>query len=107
MGARYEEAAVDYLQTRGLKIIERNYRCRFSEIDIIGKDDEYLVFIEVKYRSDSRYGYGAEAVNFSKQEKIRRGAQYYLNEKRIVDAPCRFDVISITGKEFVWLKDAF
>lgn len=85
-----------------------NYRCRNGEIDIIAKDGEYLVFCEVKYRRDLKYGEGLEAVDLKKQRKISMCALYYITEKGMDRMPVRFDVVSILGDGKVKVvKDAF
>ena len=106
-GTRYESLAADYLQGQGLTIMERNYQDRTGEIDLIGRDGTFLVFVEVKYRRDMRSGDPAEAVTPRKQQHIRRTAQYYLYSHRCGDVPCRFDVVSILGEEIRWIRDAF
>ena len=106
-GKRYESLAADYLQGQGLTIMERNYQDRTGEIDLIGRDGTFLVFVEVKYRRDMRSGDPAEAVTPRKQQHIRRTAQYYLYSHRCGDVPCRFDVVSILGEEIRWIRDAF
>ena len=106
-GTRYEGLAADYLQGQGLTIMERNYQDRTGEIDLIGRDGTFLVFVEVKYRRDMRSGDPAEAVTPRKQQHIRRTAQYYLYSHRCGDVPCRFDVVSILGEEIRWIRDAF
>lgn len=107
-GTAYEEKAARYLEEKGFKILERNYRCRQGEIDLIARDGAYLVFVEVKYRRSSRLGCPAEAVDGRKQQRIRRAAFHYCYERRIPeDHPCRFDVISITGEETEHIIHAF
>lgn len=107
-GSRYETAAADYLEERGYRVLERNYRCRAGEIDLIAMHGEYLVFIEVKYRSDGRAGYGPESVDRRKQLRIIRAASWYLAEKHIgPEQPCRFDVVSFLGDEAALIQDAF
>lgn len=112
-GTDYERAAGCYLEGLGYEILEYNYRCRSGEIDIVARDREYLVFCEVKYRSDNRKGYPLEAVDKRKQQTIFRCAVYYLTEHRLADAPCRFDVIGIDGvggtkeAEITHIKNAF
>ena len=78
LGSRYEEKAAACLEQRGWRILERNYRCRQGEVDLICRDGGYLVFVEVKYRSDDRFGAPAEAVDGRKQARIRGAAAYYL-----------------------------
>lgn len=108
IGSRYEQMAADFLTAQGAVIIEKNYRCRHGEIDLIVRDGRYLVFTEVKYRKDGRMGDPAEAVDFHKQQRIRQTARYYLYSRRYgEDTPCRFDVISILGDEIHWIRNAF
>lgn len=108
LGSEYEQRAAEYLTQRGLKILERNYRCRQGEIDLIARDGSYLVFVEVKYRSDDSKGDPAEAVGSRKQQHIREAARFYLYQKRYgEDTPCRFDVIGILGDHIHWIRDAF
>ena len=106
-GTDYERAAGFYLEQMGWTILEYNYRCRSAEIDIVARDGEYLVFCEVKYRSDGRRGDPLEAVDVRKQQRIRRAALYYLTEHGKIDAPCRFDVIGIRGTKITHIRDAF
>lgn len=107
-GSRYEDIAAAFLEQQGYQILERNYRDRRGEIDIIAKEDGILVFVEVKYRKNNRKGYPEEAVDITKQQHIRHTAQYYLYQKRCSDAvPCRFDVVSVLGDEIRLIRDAF
>ena len=107
-GTEYEEQAAQWLTERGFEILEKNYRCRIGEIDLIARDGRYLVFIEVKYRSDGKAGDPSEAVNWQKQKKICKTAGWYLRQKRIPeDMPCRFDVVSILGSQIHHIKNAF
>ena len=99
-GSCYERKAADYLKQQGLFILRYNYRCRFGEIDLIARDGEYLVFVEVKYRKDNSSGYSLAAVNPAKQKTICKVARYFLTvEYHNVDIPCRFDVAGIDGDE--------
>ena len=103
-----EEEAVRFLQKKGVSILERNFRDRNGEIDLIAQEDGVLLFIEVKYRRSSRYGEPEEAVNVEKQRKISRTALYYLHHKQEgMQTPMRFDVISVTDGEIRWIRDAF
>ena len=107
-GSCYERKAAEYLISCGCNIIEKNYRCRAGEIDLIVRDGSYLVFVEVKYRSTASAGYGSEAVDIRKQIRIRKAAVWYMKQHHIsVDQPCRFDVISFLGDEISIVKDAF
>ncbi|MEW6510484.1 MAG: YraN family protein [Bacteroidota bacterium] len=111
-GKEAEELAVEYLQHRGYSIVERNYRfSKKGEIDIIARDGEYLVFCEVKSRSDEEFGPPEYALTPLKQRTIRRTAEAYLALKHIQDQACRFDVVAIRLVEgrpvLTLLKNAF
>lgn len=107
-GTWYERKAADYLKQQGLFILRYNYRCRSGEIDLIARDGQYLVFVEVKYRNDSNSGNALEAVNPAKQRAICKVARYFLTvEYRCMDVPCRFDVVGIDGDRIHWMKNAF
>ncbi len=107
-GAAYEQIAAQYLQKHGITIVERNYRNRRGEIDLIGKDGDYTVFIDVKYRKDSEAGQPAEAVNYGKQRKICNVADYYRMVHHMGDfTPVRYDVVAICGAEITWYQNAF
>jgi len=95
LGKKGEDLAAKHLAQNGYKLVTRNYRCTLGEIDIIAQDGENLVFIEVKTRSGHSFGSPAEAVTRHKQQQILRVAQYYLQEKRCTDVPCRFDVVAV------------
>lgn len=108
VGASYEEQAARYLEKQGYRILERNFFSRYGEIDLIAKDGDTLVFIEVKYRSSIAAGDPAEAVTEKKQGRIRKTAQYYLCRHRISeDIPCRFDVAAVLGSQIRLIKNAF
>lgn len=107
-GAFYELRAAEYLKAQGLTILERNYRCRSGEIDLIAKDGLFLVFVEVKYRSTGTAGYALEAVSAKKAAQVRRVAAVYLYRNRYPETtPCRFDAVGIDGEQITWLKNAF
>ena len=106
-GTQYEERAAEYLIAQNYQILERNYRIRSGEIDIIARDGTILVFIEVKYRKNEESGNPLEAVDIRKQKKIINVARYYLYQKKYGDVPCRFDVIGICGSHIEHIKDAF
>lgn len=108
IGEEQESLACQYLLERGIRIRERNFRCRQGEIDIIGYEKEYLIFFEVKYRRDDSKGNAAEAVGFGKQRKICRVSDYYrMIHGCSLDTPIRFDVIAIDGDKIEWIRDAF
>lgn len=107
-GTTYEQKAVSYLQQQGVRILEQNYRNRKGEIDIIARDGEYLVFIEVKYRRDAEKGMPEEAVTYRKQVNICRTADYYRMVHGIGEfAAVRYDVIACCGEEIRWYRNAF
>ena len=95
LGKRGEDAAAAYLIDKGYLIVSRNYRRRSGEIDIICKDGNCYVFIEVKTRQGTYFGDPIEAVTVHKQRQIRRTALDYLTRKNLLDIPVRFDVIGI------------
>ena len=97
-----------YLKKQGYCIVERNYYTPYGEIDIIAQQDKVLVFVEIKYRSNRRYGAATDAVDHRKQWRISKSAMYYYayhgyEEQR----PCRFDVITVQGSAVTHIQDAF
>lgn len=108
-GAQTEERAAKFLQQQGLVTYARNYRCKLGEIDLIMRQGDTLVFVEVRLRSHRQFASAAESVNFSKQRKIIKTAQYYLQQHKLTDKiNCRFDVIAFGDKpDPEWIKDAF
>ena len=108
VGTQYESMAVQYLTEAGYHILERNFRCRTGEIDIIAKDGAYLVFVEVKYRASATCGSALEAVDYRKQQSILRVAQYYMVSHGYgTQTNCRFDVVAIQGTEITLIQNAF
>ncbi len=108
LGTKYEDMAISYLESNGYEIIDRNFSCKMGEIDIIALDSGYLVFVEVKYRSDSRFGSPLEAVDYRKQEKIRRSAMYYISTLHGTSyQKIRFDVVGILGQDITLIRNAF
>lgn len=107
-----EKLAVEYLQNHGYVIIESNYRCRYGEIDIVAKEGPVWCFVEVKTRKSPRFGRGFESITTIKRMHITKTAVFFLNQRRLDDAPARFDVVSIdfyTGTEYKieLIKNAF
>ena len=98
-GKKSEIIASQFLKEKGYKILETNHKNKVGEIDIIAQDKDYLVFVEVKARLSRAFGDPLEAVDFRKQQKIRKTAELYLIMKRKTNTNCRFDVISILGNE--------
>lgn len=109
-GKKAEQLAEKYLQNKGLKSIERNYYSKMGEIDLIMKDKDELVFVEVRSRKSRDYGGSLASITQQKQHKIIKTAYLYLQKKRLFDKyPFRFDVVGIDGQppEIQWLKNAF
>ncbi|MBQ7956215.1 MAG: YraN family protein [Lachnospiraceae bacterium] len=108
IGAKKEELAAEYLKEKGMKILERNFRNRHGEIDIIGRHEDYLVFVEVKYRRSLRQGSPAQAVDYKKQKQICKVADYYRMIHKLGEStPVRYDVVAICEEEVSWIKNAF
>ena len=107
-GQDAENQAAQFLAGQGLTLVARNYRCRGGEIDLVCRDGATLVFVEVRLRSDPRFGGAAASVTVAKQGRIALAAQHYLAAHRLHDAPCRFDCVLIDGEAPPeWLRDAF
>lgn len=108
LGSRYEALAARFLEGKGVRVIEQNYRNRFGEIDLIARDQGVLCFIEVKYRTTEQAGFAEEAVDVRKQTKISKVSDYYRMVHQIdSEQPIRFDVIAVTGDQLNWYQDAF
>lgn len=101
LGKEGERVAERYLQNKGYKLVERNYRCRAGELDLIVLDRRVVVFVEVKTRTGRGFGSPLEAVEFRKQRKIIQAAQFFLAEKRLQQRDARFDVVGVSwaGRE--------
>jgi len=112
LGGEGEELAVRYLKRQGYRIIERNFHCPLGEIDVIARHGGYLVFVEIKSRSSSDFGFPHEAVHYYKQRRIIRAAMVYLARHRLNDnVLARFDVVAIergpSGAMFDIVQNAF
>jgi putative endonuclease len=111
IGEKAELLAQSFLEDRGLDLVTRNYHCRRGEIDLIMRDGNFLVFIEVRYRKSNIYGSAAESITRQKQSRLLTTAEYYLqNEMFYGDNSCRFDVITVSGQynpQIEWIKNAF
>jgi putative endonuclease len=112
IGRRIEDAALLWLGERGLRLRERNYRCRGGEIDLVMQDGDCVVFVEVRYRSSARFGSPAETVDLRKRQRLLRAARYYLQTHPDAGrAPARFDVVAnrpgMPALEFEWIRNAF
>lgn len=111
-GSLAEDAACDFLQARGLRLLARNARYRFGELDLVMLDGATLAFVEVRMRKDAGFGTGADSVDARKRRKLALAAQAWLSSHRAhAKAPCRFDVVSVTraGEGFAcdWIPAAF
>lgn len=107
-GAAAEHLAAIYLQRCGLKLLTSNYRCRFGEIDLVMRDGEETVFVEVRLRRHQAFGGAATSITASKQQKLTHTAEHYLMEHGT--SPCRFDAVLLDGlntDNITWLKNAF
>jgi putative endonuclease len=113
-GEKAEQNACQYLLKQNLKLISKNYRSKFGEIDIIMQDGQTLVFVEVRYRKQDKFGSGAESITLTKQKKLIKTASFYLQQHSYTNAlSARFDVVSMsaqpasTNMKIDWIKDAF
>ncbi|WP_088329997.1 YraN family protein [Lacimicrobium sp. SS2-24] len=106
LGQDAETRACKYLQTQGLQLVIKNYRCRSGEIDLIMQDHHEWVFVEVKYRSRTHFGHPAEYFDTKKRRKFESAMFQYMQQKGLNPAlvPHRIDLIAITGKHIQWIK---
>ncbi|MBX2847887.1 MAG: YraN family protein [Acidiferrobacterales bacterium] len=111
LGDQAEKLAQKFLKNQGLKLHQTNYHCRYGEIDIVMQDDDYLVFVEVRYRKSTDFGGALESVDSHKQRKLRNSAEHYLIKNKINDTPCRFDILCVNGNlkqaSIDWIQNAF
>jgi putative endonuclease len=106
IGAAAEQRAAEFLLRRGLKLVERNYRCRGGEIDLVMREGPVLVFVEVRARAASAFGGAAESITAAKQARLILAARHYL-ARHAIDAPCRFDALLLDAGEIEWIRNAF
>lgn len=107
-GQAAEQRASAYLQKQGLRELARNFRCPQGEIDLIMREGSTLVFVEVRQRAGASHGGAAESVTRSKQMRLIRTAERYLQDLRGVPIPaCRFDVVAMESANIDWIRDAF
>ncbi len=111
-GESLEKLAAQQLVQQGVKIVAENYLCKMGEIDIIARDNQDLVFIEVRYRKSDAYGGSLASVDKKKQQRVILAASHYLQKHKLTNKiACRFDVIAITGSlnqlRYNWIKGAF
>lgn len=112
IGRSGEESAERFLRGKGMQVVERNYRCPHGEIDLIMRDGETLVFVEVRRRASTSYGTPAETVSIAKQRKLTAAAQHFLLSQKISSRQSmRFDVVGIVaggkGETVDWIANAF
>lgn len=103
-----ETLAANYLEAQGLSLLQRNYHCRFGEIDLVMKQDNTIVFVEVRMRSHMAFGGAAASITASKQQKLIRTAEHFLQQHG--NATCRFDAIlmnTLNSSQIEWIRDAF
>jgi len=113
-GESLELEAANFLCSNGMTLVSRNFQCKLGEIDLIMRDKDVLVFVEVRYRRSSRFGSAVATVDRRKQIKLLRAAQFYLQRSGLRDRlPCRFDVLGISPSPisgelmYDWIRDAF
>jgi len=106
-GASAESDAAQLLVDAGYRIVERNFRCKAGELDIVARDGDVLVFVEVRSRADDEHGSAIEMIRRGKQRRVARVATYYLATIEPVFEECRFDIVAITAGEAILIKDAF
>lgn len=111
-GARYEDVALDHLERAGLALIARNYSCRYGEIDLVMRERDIVVFVEVRYRRSREFGGGIDSVHAGKRAKLVRAARAFLaDHPRLASAACRFDVLAIAdaagAPSLDWRRNAF
>lgn len=103
-GDEGEDQALHYLLTEGLQLVQRNFLCKGGEIDLIMRDHQHLVFVEVRKRASAQFGGALASVTPSKQRRLVHAAQVYLQTLKPQPA-CRFDLIAIESEQLLWLKD--
>ena len=111
-GEDVEAAALEFLLLRNFRLIEKNYRSRYGEIDLVMMDRQNLVFIEVRYRRNDSFGGAAQSIDQRKQQKLRRTAEKFLQQNHSMTFDgCRFDVVAVSGPSsnynIDWIADAF
>lgn len=117
-GRAVESHVAEYLEKQGFQLLHRNFRSRLGEIDLIGMHQNQLLFVEVRFRQNKRYGTAAESVDFRKQQKLIKAARFFLlTHPKMANCACRFDVVAVTlgrdtdpgdpALEIDWIKNAF
>lgn len=106
-GRRAEQAAAEFLARHGLRTIVRNYHCRGGEIDLVCRDGNTLVFVEVRHRQRHDFGGAAASVTPAKRRRILLAARHYLASEKKTDDACRIDCVLIDGERIDWVRNAF
>ena len=111
-GDAAEDSALRHLRSQGLRLLTRNFRCRGGELDLVMRDGDILVFIEVRARRSGRFGNAEESVTATKQARLRRAAELdLLKHPRYNDLACRFDVVALSeaapSPDINWIRNAF
>jgi putative endonuclease len=107
-GIEAEEMAAAFLEHKGLKILARNYRCRLGEIDLVAREGDTTVFVEVRSRGSSAFGGAAASITAAKRQRLLKAARHYISRQRALPQ-CRFDALLIEGEppRIEWLRNAF
>ncbi len=111
-GTHFEDIALAHVQRDGLRLIARNFNCRYGELDLVMRDREVVVFVEVRYRRSQGYGGALDSVGAGKRERLAKAASLFLQANpALTRHPCRFDVIAISGgaenPSIDWQRNAF
>jgi len=104
LGKDSEQLAVEYLQKEGYEILQRNYRIRSGEIDVVAKEKNTLVFIEVKSRSTTRYGHAIQSLTRQQQKRLSKTALTYMHQHKLKDQSARFDVVAIQKNQYMGIE---
>lgn len=106
-GEKSEQLACDFLLKQGMQIVDKNFRCKYGELDLVMREQQTLVIVEVRFRKSSKYGGALESITYKKQSRIIAATQYYLLQHKI-NSPIRFDVITMSSDSDInWIKNAF
>lgn len=108
IGQVFEKKAEHFLQEQGLKLVQRNFLCKTGEIDLIMRDQQTLVFVEVRFRKSTDFGGSEASISKTKRRHLILAAKYYLKKYYGNSVPlCRFDVVAVSGDNMNWIKNAF
>ena len=106
-GGAAERKAADYLASQGFEILARNYTIRGGEVDVVAREGDFIVFVEVKYRKSPRFSLPRESVTRAKQKRVAQTAMRWLQEKGLSEANIRFDIVEVLGDSVTLLRGAF